>query len=704
MDLKKIAGDLVSRVESIVNQNGGDTGKAGRIDTENEKSIFEQELNKLNVTEEEANEIWGLALSETAAQSIKRNAAPQTRAAGAPIVINVNNEINWYININIDVNLSKELQELIDKLIDDVDNNFEALMDFLKENGAQNTNVILAAIKELFNAFEASNDKDHAELMKVLNEIVAELEAANVRIENLEGMIADLVNNSFEVLEMMGVELDAIKKALEESNKNQEEQIAMLALINETILQLTNKFNDASGELMTQLNNLLNMVGKNGVTLENIEALLETIKADTSEDCEIGKEILALIEKNGKNDAKFKNEMLKLLKSIKADTSEGCEIAKEILASIEKNGIETANQLTNIYNAIIEKGKDDKAIQNEMLGILKAIKDDTGKISETNMQILDAIKNLDASMVSEMTRMYNLILQQGDDVNANLEKFYELLKNIEGAINNLDSDLKDGVTKVIDAINNKTIEMNPGDTNVNIDLTAIEVLLNQILKEVQNNTEVDKAGFQAILDKLAEMGNNAGQVDLSVIEDLLADIKELTEGNGEKLNNIINNQDTIIMFLKNFQVNIEGKMNQLINQGKVTKEQLDDILSKLDALIDKVGNGESNCDVDGATLMDALEKILKAIEDGSCNCNCDLTAGEGSEEGSGESSDESITEDLDEIFGARARMVSSPRPSAIDGVQSENSAKDGKFIGPDGKIYIRKNGEVFDLSGRKANI
>ena len=81
-----------------------------------------------------------------------------------------------------------------------------------------------------------------------------------------------------------------------------------------------------------------------------------------------------------KNDAKFKNEMLKLLKSIKADTSEGCEIAKEILASIEKNGIETANQLTNIYNAIIEKGKDDKAIQNEMLGILKAIKDDTGKI------------------------------------------------------------------------------------------------------------------------------------------------------------------------------------------------------------------------------------------------------------------------------------------------------------------------------------
>ena len=61
--------------------------------------------------------------------------------------------------------------------------------------------------------------------------------------------------------------------------------------------------------------------------------------------------------------------MLEILKSIKADTSEGCAVAKEILALIEKNGIETANQLTNIYNAIFAKSENDTAIQKEMLEI-----------------------------------------------------------------------------------------------------------------------------------------------------------------------------------------------------------------------------------------------------------------------------------------------------------------------------------------------
>ena len=785
MDLRKIAGDLVSKVEGLVQQQGEKTGEAGKIDTAKEKSIFQEELNKLNVTEAEAKEIWGLALSGNIAD-VKSPAKAQTRGGeGSTIIINVSNEINWYININIDVNLSKELETLINNLVQDLNNNqnanFEALMEFLKTEGTQNTNVILAAIKGLFDAFEADNDKDHAELMEVLNKLVAQLEAANVKIENLEGMVADLVKGSFEVLEMMGVELDAIKKAIENSNKKQEEQIEILALINETILQLTNKFDSHSQTQVEQLNQLLNMVGQNGVTLDQVLTLLKAIKADTSEGCSIGKEILALIEKNGietttqltniynaiiekgENDPEIQKQILEILKSIKEDTGKISETNLKILDIISTLDASIIEQATKIYNAILSSKSGgsgiDEAVLKEFLEVLNAIKnnteeiketnkqiltaigdldatlveeatkiynkilisgggeidegalkefldllqkiaDNTDEIKETNKQILEAIGKLDASMVTEMTKMYNLILQQGDNTKVELEKFYELLNNIENAIKNLDADLKAGISEVIEAINNKVINSGSGDVTVNVDLSAIEALLNQILKEVQNNTDINKEGFKAILDKLAEMGNNAGQVDLSTIENLLTEIKELTKGNGDKLNSIINNQETIVMFLENFKKGVQERLDTLINNDETFKAQLQEIIEKLNALIDKVKNNECNCDVDGAALMAKLQEIIDAIQDGSCQCK-HSSDGTGNTEND-DSNDESINNDLDEIFGPR--KAASNSTNSINDIKMDNGLKDGKFIGPDNQMYIRKNGIVYDLSGKQVNL
>ena len=676
MDLKKIAGDLVGKVESLVQQQGGDIGKAGQVDTAKEKSIFTEELNKQNVNYKDVKEIWGFAKSgETKPVSAEESAPAKARskapAEGETIVINVNNEINWYININISVELSEELQALIDKLMKNQDANFEALINFLKEEGLKNTDVILAAIKELFNAYEASNDKDHAELMEVLNKLVEALQEANVKIENLEGMIADLVQNSFEVMEMMGVELDAIKKALEESNKKQEEQIEIMAMINEAILQLTNKFDAHSEKTVSQLNDLLGMVGKNGVTLDDI---------------------------------------LAVLKAIKADTSEGCEIGKEILATIEKNGVETTLKLADIYNQLVKNGNDNTILQKEILEILKAIKDDTGKIKEINLKILEKISNLESSMLEQATKIYNAILQQGENVDAKLDEFLKLLEQIKNntfddiavskdilmAIEKLGIDVVTGFSSVLEAINAKTDSDN---VQVNVDLSGLEALLKEILEEVKNNTEVDKAGFKAILDKLTEMAENAGKVDLSTIEQLLAELKDLTKNNGEKLDGILTNQNTMIMILENFKKDIDSKMDDLVAQGKVTREQLNEILDKLTELIDKVGNGECNCDVDGATLLAKLQEIIEAIQNGSCQCD---HSSDGSEDDDGDSNDESIITDLDKIFRARKKPDD---PTSINDVTSSfNASKDGNFVGPDGKVYIRKNGQVFDLSGRQVNI
>ena len=334
------------------------------------------------------------------------------------------------------------------------------------------------------------------------------------------------------------------------------------------------------------------------------------------------------------------------------------------------------------------------------MDLLQKIADNTDEIKETNKQILEAIGKLDASMVTEMTKMYNLILQQGDNTKVELEKFYELLNNIENAIKNLDADLKAGISEVIEAINNKVINSGSGDVTVNVDLSAIEALLNQILKEVQNNTDINKEGFKAILDKLAEMGNNAGQVDLSTIENLLTEIKELTKGNGDKLNSIINNQETIVMFLENFKKGVQERLDTLINNDETFKAQLQEIIEKLNALIDKVKNNECNCDVDGAALMAKLQEIIDAIQDGSCQCK-HSSDGTGNTEND-DSNDESINNDLDEIFGPR--KAASNSTNSINDIKMDNGLKDGKFIGPDNQMYIRKNGIVYDLSGKQVNL
>ena len=715
MDLKKIASDLVGRLE----QTGNNYNEvANKNATKNEECIFAEELNKSTQTPEDPSAMWGFEKTTKAPTKAQAN----NSSNGETIVINVNNEINWYININISVDLSRELKDLINQLIENQNQNFEALMKFLQEEGAKNTDIILAAIKELFNAFEASNDKDFSELMEVLNKLVAQLEEQGIQIENLNKMVADLVNKSIELLEMMDIDLEAIKKAIEESNAKQDEQIAMLALINEAILQLTNKFDSHSETQVKQINELLNMVGKNGVTLDQILEILKAIKADTSEGCEIGKEILASLQANGieittqlanifnklvensENNDAFKKELLEILKAIKDDTGKIKETNLKILDAIGNLDASMVEQATKLYNAIlsIQKGGVDEGLLKEFLEVLNAIKNNTDEIKETNKQILDAIGNLDKSMVEQATKIYNAILKQGDNVDVKLDNFLKLLeeiknntsennelsKSILSAIEKLNFDFTKEITNVIEAIN---ANQNSNDVEVKVDLSGLEAMLAKILAEVQNNTKVDEAGFKAILEKLAEMGNCAGEVDLSTIEQLLAEIKNLTGENGKKLDNVINNQETMIMMLENFKKDLLGRVDELINAGKITQEKLDTIIEKLDDLISKANNNECKCDVDQDALMKMLEAILKAIEDGSCQCDCNH--GESPVE---DENNEGIITDLDKIFNSRRY----DNTTGIDNVSADSNRPNGRIVVDGQNVYIDHNKRKVDLSGR----
>ena len=807
--LKKIATELVKLAES----KAKDTNNDGVANTKEEKSIFAAELAKRDYSYGDVKEIWGFAKSEETNsinnKPVTRAAeAPTTRAAGEKIVINIENEINWYLDIDITVQQDSELKAIIEEFMGKFEEaieelkkgnkeNFDSLLAFLKENASENSDIILAAIKELYEAFETNNNANHEDLMKVLELIYSELGVVSDKVSNLETLVNQLINNSVEILEMMGIELDAIKKALEESNMKQDEQIKALALINETILQLTGKFEDFTAKQQKQLNALLNMVGKNGVTLKHILDLLESIKKDTSKNCEVSKAILAIVEKygvemstqltniynkmveKGENDAAIQAEFMKILEAIKDDTGtirdtnvkilelisdldasmieqatkiynailagggnlankldeflevlkmiqadtaenketnkkilvligENNELSKEILAAVKQLGIDVTGNLVEIYNKIKDlKFNGDVTIdmsaleelQKEMLEILKAIKDDTGKIKETNKEILAAINKLDATIAESATKAYNAILKAGGNVAAKLDEFKALLESINSntaenveiskkileVVEKLGVDLAKGFADTIKAINDKKIEVGTGNTEVNIDLSGLEAMLKEILAAVNNNTEVNQEGMEEILAKINELIGKVGEIDLSKIEELLADLKGLTEANGNKLDNVITNQDTIIMLLKGFKA-------ELLAQGKYTQDQLEVISD----LIKKIKTGECNCDVDGAALLAKMQEILEAIKNHECECNCNPDTGESD-------NNEGILDDLDNLFGARSVTA---RPQNIENVQVRpDGHKVGEKVVINGKIYIYgPDNKMFDLSGKEVNL
>ena len=93
------------------------------------------------------------------------------------------------------------------------------------------------------------------------------------------------------------------------------------------------------------------------------------------------------------------------------------------------------------------------------------------------------------------------------------------------------------MTQILDAINKQ--EENS---------EAIKVLLEQILAQAQLNGAENKEGFKAVLDAIANIPP-AEAVDIGNLETLLVEIKNLLQGNNEKLDTVITNENTIIMIL-----------------------------------------------------------------------------------------------------------------------------------------------------------
>ena len=109
----------------------------------------------------------------------------------------------------------------------------------------------------------------------------------------------------------------------------------------------------------------------------------------------------------------------------------------------------------------------------------------------------------------------------------------------------------------------------------------------------------------------------------------------------------------------------------------------------MDAILQKLDNGQCDCDVDGDALMKMLQDILEAIENHKCECDCNQGG-----------NNEGILNDLANVLKAPAY-----NNTGIGDVTVDTKQVDGvKFIDPKThQVLIRKNGKVYDLQGREVN-
>ena len=170
----------------------------------------------------------------------------------------------------------------------------------------------------------------------------------------------------------------------------------------------------------------------------------------------------------------------------------------------------------------------------------------------------------------------------------------------------------------------------------------------------------------------------AQAVDISQLETLLKEVKELLQGNNDKLDNVITNENTIIMILNSFKAEVLAYLEAFGTEGEEIKD-------RIDTIIEKLTNGQCDCNVDGDALMDMLQKILDAIKNHKCECDCNQGG-----------NNEGILEDLSLILKAPKKDATEIK-TVVYNNKKYNVGE--KFI-VNGEIRIVGKDGLYDITGK----
>ena len=706
--------DLIKFIDNVEKQANEGTPN-GKIDTAKEKSVFEAELKKYNLSEKDYKEIWGYATTgET--NSLVTKAPAKAKTAGATsapmkkatssntdnkniIIININNDITLNININVDSNdkIAEEVAKAIQNLQDNI---IEKLGDIIDQLLSQNFDI--------------------SKIENLLQQISEKLTEQGQSIDNLNETILNYAKMNFEVLTNMGFQMENIANAITNVSDNQQKQYELMYAIYQTVNKLEKTDTKEIQNLLNNITEILNDIKTGGdVKIDEVIKLLTSIKSDTSENKEYNKNIFDAINKFGAEGVQIGNQILDAIKDL---GDKGDEFANAVLTLLNQNNVEL-DDIKKLLALIQQDTSENKATSKEILEVVKQIKDKLGELS--------------AEAGDALTNIFNAIVNNGnslDEVNKNLADIKELLKAIKtdtaenkelsqkilAAIEELGTENTANFTAILNAIND--IKAGGGDN------AQLEALLQKVLDKMDENTA-------AIIEAMANIKVEGGTVDLSGIEKMLAELLKLTENNGYLLEDIDGKLETINLTIDAAKNEILAKMdknNQAIvdianeiskkldNIGNKVDGNSQEILAQLKSITTILNNIDSKA-YDDTALMQKLDDILKAIQDHkvvvdvtgkvSCDCNCDNNGG------SHEGILDDLVDNLNATRSANAKLYfAAPMDEDTTGIgdvttnnPKNNGSKKVAFnsnnqYGLPAGTYIIRNNDIYDMSGRKVAV
>ena len=688
---------FISKVEKFVNEGKADRqGKTGdgQFDAYEKASLFNNkellsELKNaceedLSVQQQVQNDL-GLSLSSITSRIEELTTAKARRAGsgdggdggdgdggdgstGNGINIFVNNSVN----INIQINISTEIKNEINNNLNcgcggpggaDIDALVEILKKLLGEGGS-----IQEFILYIFNQFSEKLGLDLGNIQELLKQILSKLDSQEQTINKLNEYLVALMQQNYDALVMMGLKMDALIEIVKQGD---EKNLEILGKIYTAIMDLTGQFQDFTEVEKKQFNMIMEMLNKGNVNLEQVLALLNAIKNDTSENNEISQNILdaivngnqKILEALTKIDTDFNKygdeikalllkitnmtitggggdvtvnvdltevldmlkAMLEKLNSIDNNTAENKELSKQILEAINKFGVEITSDLAKIIESI---GNDSTKIDN-LINFLKEM-DESHK--EQINKLLNAIANLtitgggggDVSITIDVDAIIDAINKAGGDVNAKMDEIIKLLTTINNNVVEGNENDKKLAADIIAAINKLGVDIAGSLTtiieNMKGDSEKLEKLFEFLKTMDENNKERVNKLLEAI-SKLTITGGGGGDVTISIDVDAIIDAINKAGGDmNAKMDEIIKMLNTINNNVvegnedaKKLAAQIIEAINALgVNVAgslAVIIEKMDGDAAKMEELLAFLKTMDANNEERNKAILDAIAKV-----------------------------------------------------------------------------------------------
>lgn len=680
---------FIAKVEKFVNEGKTDRqGKTdGKFDSYEKASLFNNRelLNELGTACEEDLSVQqqvqndlGISLSsiKSRIQELTTAGAKSTRSAGGDNGGNgdtaggINIFINNSVNINVEINISTEIKNEINNNLScgcggpggaDVDALVDILKKLLGDGGS-----VQEFILYIFNQFSEKLGLDMGNIQELLKQILSKLDSQEQTINKMNDYLVELMKQNYNALAMMGLKMDTLIEIVQKGNVD---NIEILGKIYTAIMDLTGQFSNFTQVEQNQFNQIMDMLKNGNVNLEQVLALLNAIKNDTSENNKISQNILKAIVEGKKEvlnaltkiDADFNQfgddiqnqlvqilaailnnpggsggtvnvdltEVLNVLKamldkldSIDQNTAENKEISKKILEAIEKFGVSIADKLAVIIDGI---GNDSTKLDKLMAFLAKMDENNKERVNK----LLDAIAKLsviggsgggDVNVTFDVDAIIDAINKAGGDMNAKMDEIIELLNKINNNVVSGNEQSKKLAEEIMETIKKLGFDV-AGSLNVIIenmdgDSAKMEELLAFLKTMDANNAERNKA----ILEAIAKLG-----LDVAGSFTKLIDIGNKNNELQEETNNLIKELTT---FIKNIQfsggnggtvvIDINAIVDAINTNGADIKQEIGDLKELIKTLNKNVVQGNED---NKKLLQDILAEIKKLGADVSVSLN-----------------------------------------------------------------------------------